>query len=106
MDVAHRRGKRQHARARGGALVCGGVVPARDQLLELRADAFFLRQTHHRIHQTARVYRTAVHKRDDRAAADAGDAEERRRARRNGAADRQLISVTDDSKGAGKHAKK
>ncbi|MFR2031102.1 MAG: hypothetical protein ACLS3M_06715 [Collinsella sp.] len=41
-----------------------------------------------------------------RAAADAGDAEERRRARRNGAADRQLISVTDDSKGAGKHAKK
>ena len=32
-----------------------------------------------------------------RAAADAGDAEERRRARRNGAADRQLISVTDDS---------
>ena len=40
------------------------------------------------------------------AAADAGDAEERRRARRNGAADRQLISVTDDSKGAGKHAKK
>ena len=39
-------------------------------------------------------------------AADAGDAEERRRARRNGAADRQLISVTDDSKGAGKHAKK
>ena len=32
--------------------------------------------------------------------------EERRRARRNGAADRQLISVTDDSKGAGKHAKK
>ena len=40
-----------------------------------------------------------------RAAADAGDAEERRRARRNGAADRQLISVTDDSKGAGKHAK-
>ena len=34
------------------------------------------------------------------------DAEERRRARRNGAADRQLISVTDDSKGAGKHAKK
>ena len=41
-----------------------------------------------------------------RAAADAGDAEERRRARRNGAADRQLISVTGDSKGAGKHAKK
>ena len=41
-----------------------------------------------------------------RAAADAGDAEERRRARHNGAADRQLISVTDDSKGAGKHAKK
>jgi len=41
-----------------------------------------------------------------RAAADAGDAEERRRARRNGAADRQLISVTDDSKGADKHAKK
>ena len=40
------------------------------------------------------------------AAADAGDAEERRRARHNGAADRQLISVTDDSKGAGKHAKK
>ncbi len=37
---------------------------------------------------------------------DAGDAEERRRARHNGAADRQLISVTDDSKGAGKHAKK
>ena len=34
------------------------------------------------------------------------DAEERRRARHNGAADRQLISVTDDSKGAGKHAKK
>ena len=32
--------------------------------------------------------------------------EERRRARRNGAADRQLISVTDDSKGADKHAKK
>lgn len=41
-----------------------------------------------------------------RAAADAGDAEERRRARRNGAADRQLISVTDDSRGADKHAKK
>ena len=39
-----------------------------------------------------------------RAAADAGDAEERRRARHNGAADRQLISVTDDSKGAGKHS--
>ena len=38
--------------------------------------------------------------------ADAGDAEERRRARHHGAADRQLISVTDDSKGAGKHAKK
>ena len=33
-------------------------------------------------------------------------AEERRRARRNGAADRQLISVTDDSKGAGRHTKK
>ena len=46
-----------------------------------------------------------VHK-AHRAAADAGDAEVRRRARRNGAADRQLISVTDDSKGAGKHAKK
>ncbi len=41
-----------------------------------------------------------------RAAADEGDAEERRRARRNGAADRQLISVTDDSKGAGRHTKK
>ena len=38
--------------------------------------------------------------------ADAGDAENRRRARRNGAADRQLISVADDSKGADKHAKK